>query len=155
MFSAWAGKDHPTQLPIDMPRVGMEWADPKNWKLENDTEWGSMFETDGFSQVGPDGRTFQISMVHQLHCLDVIRVGFQVGGPDFAHHVEHCLRYLRQSVLCCADSTLEEIDPRFVDGKWVYGASGTGMIHECRDWTAIRRYMSAHPAQGCGSETCI
>ncbi|GJE97586.1 hypothetical protein PsYK624_138070 [Phanerochaete sordida] len=153
---SWLGNDHPDLLPIKVDRVGLVWDDPSDWTLLNDDQWGSLFETDGFTKVGPHNRTFQISMMHQLHCLDVIRVGFVTNRTGFAHHIEHCLRYLRQSVLCCGDSTLEETHPRQTDdGVWVYGASGTGMVHECRDWTAVRRYMNANPADDCGSPDCV
>lgn len=133
----------------------MVWENPtERWGLYNDTEWGTMFDTDGFSKVGPHDRTFQISMVHQLHCLDVIRVGVVTNRTGYMHHIEHCLRYLRQSVLCCADTTLEESVVLHRDGAFLHGASGTGMVHECRDWTAVRRYMSAHPADDCDGPEC-
>lgn len=149
---SWLGNNHPDQLPIHIGRVALVWDDPSDWGLLEDDQWGSLFETDGFTKVGPHNRTFQISMMHQLHCLDVIRVGFVTNRTGFAHHIEHCLRYLRQSVLCCADDTLEETHPRLNDaGEWVYAASGTGMVHECKDWTAIRRYMNTYPADECGS----
>ncbi|EKM56810.1 uncharacterized protein PHACADRAFT_254135 [Phanerochaete carnosa HHB-10118-sp] len=153
---SWWGNDHPDQLPINVGRVGIVWEDPDGWGLLDDAQWGSLFETDGFSKVGPHDRTFQISMMHQLHCLDVIRVGFVTNRTGFAHHIEHCLRYLRQSVLCCADTTLEEDEPHVnTSGIWEHAAGGYGMVHECRDWTAVRRYMNAHPADDCITPDCI
>lgn len=152
---SWLGNDHPDQLPIHVGRVALVWDNPHDWGLLDDDQWGSLFETDGFSKVGPNERTFQISMMHQLHCLDVIRVGFVTNRTGFAHHIEHCLRYLRQSVLCCADTTLEEDEPQLdPDGNWVHAASGDNMVHECRDWTVVRRYMNEHPAEDCMTPEC-
>ncbi|GJE97581.1 hypothetical protein PsYK624_138020 [Phanerochaete sordida] len=154
----WWGNDHPDQLPIQVGRVGLVWDNPDDWTLLDDDQWGSLFETDGFTKVGPHGRTFQLSMMHQLHCLDVVRVGFVTNRTGFAHHIEHCLRYLRQSVLCCADTTLEEDTPRQdpETGVWLHAASGNDMVHECRDWTAVRRFMNANPADDCADlESCI
>lgn len=89
-------------------------------------------------------------MVHQMHCLDVLRVGFAMGGvgagAGYIEHAEHCLRYLRQAILCRADSTLEPSTPeRDAAGVWEHAASGVGSVHRCKDWTAMRRYLEAHP----------
>lgn len=85
-------------------------------------------------------------MIHQLHCLDIIRVGFVVNGTNAAHHIEHCLRYLRQVVLCYADITLEVDTPVMVDGQLEHAAGGVGMVHRCKDWTAVRSYLEENPA---------
>lgn len=97
----------------------------------------------GFTALGPNNRTFVVSMYHQMHCLDRIRVGFIVNGSDAYRHAEHCLRYLRQIILCKADTTLEEVDDTRTDtdGKVVEGASGVGMIHRCKDWTKVKQYL--------------
>ena len=114
--------------------------------LLNDTEWGSLFATEGFVDLGPKNRTFHVTMIHQLHCLDIIRVGYLSKGGHWTHHVEHCLRYLLQGVLCAADTTLEQDVPAFIDGQWVHGGSGIGKVHRCRDWTKVYDYMLRHPA---------
>lgn len=85
-------------------------------------------------------------MIHQFHCLDVIRVGFVVNRTGAAHHIEHCLRYLRQIILCHADTTLEDAQSVMVEGKLEYGANGVGMVHRCRDWTAVRSYLLNNPS---------
>ncbi|KAI0676379.1 hypothetical protein C8Q78DRAFT_1065231 [Trametes maxima] len=87
-----------------------------------------------------------------LHCLDVLRVAFAsnrtgTSDPHTRAHVTHCLRYLRQAVLCHADATLEPDEPGVRDGRWEHAASGVGAVHRCRDWTVLRRYLDAHPAE--------
>ncbi|KAH9927398.1 hypothetical protein B0H21DRAFT_700566 [Amylocystis lapponica] len=140
---SWEGDDFPAQLPLPVTPVGlvMESTAPY-FSLYNDDDWGSVFPSDGFTYLGPHNRTFQVTMIHQLHCLDVIRVGFVVNGSDAAHHIEHCLRYLRQVLLCTADTTLESTESKVVDGELRYGASGIGMVHRCRDWSAVRHYLA-------------
>ena len=86
-------------------------------------------------------------MLHQLHCLDVVRVGMATNRTGFTHHVEHCVRYLRQTVLCAADVTLEPAYRAEKEGAWMWAADGIGSVHRCRDWTAVRRYLEAHPAR--------
>ena len=85
-------------------------------------------------------------MVHQLHCLDVFRVGFVTNRTGYAHHVEHCLRYMLQIVLCHADTTLEVDEPGMRGGQWTHAAGGVGSVHECRDWRVLREYLDANPA---------
>ena len=57
------------------------------------------------------------------------------------HHAGHCLEYLRQALICAADSTIE---PGNTTTKHV---TGLGVMHECRDfdglvaWTQERRLM--------------
>ena len=92
-------------------------------------------------------RTFLPSMVHQFHCLDVIRVGMATNRTGFMHHVEHCIRYLRQIILCYSDVTLEPAFSINTDGIWSWGASGIGSVHRCKDWTVVRKYLEENPAK--------
>ncbi len=113
--------------------------------LDADDEWGSLFPaSDGFVEIGPKNRTFLLSIGHQLHCLDAIRVGFLTNSTGSAQHVQHCLRYLRQFVICQADTTLEVDHPRVIDGQLTHEASGLGSVHRCKDWTVLRDYMEEH-----------
>ena len=93
-----------------------------------------------------DNRTFLVSMVHQMHCLDAFRVGFATNRTGYAHHVEHCLRYMLQIVLCNADTTLEADEPGMRGGQWEHAAGGVGSVHQCRDWRVLREYLDEHPA---------
>ncbi|KAG1798716.1 hypothetical protein EV424DRAFT_1332873, partial [Suillus variegatus] len=69
------------------------------------------------------GRLFGVSMFHQLHCLQMIRLAL-INGPN--DHSGHCLNFLRQAILCNSDTTL---DPRL------------GVTHICRDWSQVYAYI--------------
>ena len=43
-------------------------------------------------------------------------------------HVRHCVDFLRRSLMCHADSTLE------VEDEAIGGVKGFGVSHECVDW---------------------
>jgi L-lactate utilization protein LutB len=58
-------------------------------------------------------------------------------------HITHCLSYLRQSILCNLDTTLEPAREAVTkSGEHVHAAYGTGVEHECRDWTQVRDWMN-------------
>ncbi|OBZ67364.1 hypothetical protein A0H81_12651 [Grifola frondosa] len=143
----YLGDDYPSQLPLKLPSVGLvlESGAP-HFSLYDDGEWGTLFPSDGFTDLGPNNRTFLLSMIHQMHCLDVIRVGYVVNRTGAAQHIQHCLRYMRQVVLCHADTTLEADNPVFIGGRWEHAGSGLGSVHRCKDWTMVRRYLLDHPA---------
>ena len=46
-------------------------------------------------------------------------------------HVRHCVDYLRQSLMCHADTTLE------VEYEAVGGIRRFGVRHECVDWAGL------------------
>lgn len=50
-----------------------------------------------------------IAMFHQLRCLDIIREDYASESGIPAPLREHCINYLRQSVLCLADVRLESV----------------------------------------------
>ncbi|EKM58141.1 uncharacterized protein PHACADRAFT_252214 [Phanerochaete carnosa HHB-10118-sp] len=138
----WAGGDVPMELPVPYEHAMVTFEDPgERFGLYNDSEWGTLFPTDGSIKGGQDNRTFLVSMVHQLHCLDVIRVGYVTNASDFRGHVEHCLQYLIQTIQCFADTTLEEDEMVLVDGEWFHAVYVWGTQHKCRDRTALTRYM--------------
>lgn len=144
---AYVGTDHPSRLPITLPTVyhTLNSGDAQ-FSLFADDDWATVFPaSDGFTDLGPDNRTFLVSMVHQLHCLDVFRVGFVTNRTGYAYHVEHCLRYMLQIVLCHADTTLEADEPGMREGRLEHAAGGVGSVHECKDWTVLRKYLDEHP----------
>lgn len=149
LHSAYVGDDFPTELPTRLAAVGLVVEDgAPRFSLTADNEWATVYPAnDGFTALGPANRTFLVAMVHQMHCLDVLRVGFAMhGAPEYTAHAEHCLRYLRQAILCAADPTLEPSTPRLNKHReWTHAASGEGSVHRCRDWTALGRYLAEHP----------
>ncbi|KAM3504765.1 hypothetical protein MY10362_003374 [Beauveria mimosiformis] len=57
-------------------------------------------------------------------------------GPKSHRHVDHCFRYLRQSLLCCGDTALEGQDPNTDKAA----TNGVGAVHMCKDFEAIRSW---------------
>ncbi|GJJ06127.1 hypothetical protein Clacol_000316 [Clathrus columnatus] len=155
---SWKDGDYPPQLPLQLDTVGLSIVEGPHFTLTADDDWGTLFPTpnEGFIQIGPDKRWFIPAMYHQLHCLDAIRVAFVLNGSYAAMHTQHCLRYLRQAVLCGADMTLEET--KFVENKHgvkVPAADGVGMIHRCKDWTTLRGWMEENAVANDPFETTM
>ena len=152
--SGYKEDNYPAQLPLELSSVGlaMKSQDEPYFGLHADAEWRSQFPpSGGFTDLGPNNRTFMVSMVHQLHCLDFLRVGYVTNRTDLEGHVQHCLQYMRQVVLCNADTTLESANSVYVDGKWIYVGDMGGSVHRCKDWTMLRRYLEENPAHLPGS----
>lgn len=51
--------------------------------------------------------------------------------PD-PHHIRHCFDYLRQALMCAADTNLELVDFR------LGGATGFGCQRTCRNFQAVK-----------------
>ncbi|KAF2464343.1 uncharacterized protein BDR25DRAFT_346819 [Lindgomyces ingoldianus] len=85
-----------------------------------------------------------IAMFHQMHCLAKMRMTLQLAregvdiGVDWRDdaHWPHCFDYLRESILCYADPTLESVSlqPGPVDdGTFVKVIDGGAEMRYCRD----------------------
>ncbi len=85
-----------------------------------------------------------------MHCLESLRQA--VNGKSHHHHrslehrelykrgpqhTSHCLNYLRQTLLCAADLTLE---PEIAEGVQNVG-QGLAVTHVCRDWSKVHEYV--------------
>ncbi|KAL6851800.1 hypothetical protein J3F83DRAFT_757708 [Trichoderma novae-zelandiae] len=96
--------------------------------------------------------TYSIAVFHQLHCLYAImdmynnltspaqpaptqQASFNISA-DSHGHINHCFRYLRQSLVCCGDTALEGQIPN----SHINGTDGTGAVHVCKDFEAIRSW---------------
>ncbi|KAI0396792.1 hypothetical protein F5Y17DRAFT_417817 [Xylariaceae sp. FL0594] len=114
---------------------------------------GFLVREDESEEGGGGLRRYGIGMFHQLHCLQMIRGALQQKGQGHVHghehekrsenahghdhggddaaaaHVLHCLDYLRQTILCVADDTIE-IPKRRPDGRNVIDGMFT---HKCRN----------------------
>jgi hypothetical protein len=62
----------------------------------------------------------------------------EVHHPDLKRHVDHCFRYLRQSIVCCADTALEGQSPKAP----VPDTDGTGSTHLCKDFEMVKAWAS-------------
>ncbi|MCJ1367573.1 hypothetical protein MMC16_006707 [Acarospora aff. strigata] len=118
---------------------------------ESDAAWDSMFPLGvGFvrhPQISP--KLSGLAVFHQLHCVNMLRVGYYAAidgtladkqhihdhnrRPD-PHHVRHCFDYLRQALMCAADTNLEPVD--FELG----GTTGWGVSRTCRNFDAVKEW---------------
>ncbi|KAK1753588.1 hypothetical protein QBC47DRAFT_430365 [Echria macrotheca] len=127
--------------------------DPQAWGLSG----GYPLEDKAHSQA----EEYTISVFHQLHCLAAIKsklsklqdwyhgendkeyLAFALSQDHMRdEHIYHCVDYIRQSIICCGDTTLEKA--RTVDGKLAAGVDGWDVKHQCRDFDAILEYAAAH-----------
>lgn len=94
----------------------------------------------------PSGTIYSVALYHQLHCLSVIRrdyfdlvEGVLSNSTELAtlvdkqiqmFHNRHCLDYIRQTLECIADMTLEWKRTE-LDGSRVQ-VDGMHIPHECK-----------------------
>lgn len=66
---------------------------------------------------------------------DVVKKYEQKSMSRFAGagHEYHCIDYIRQSIMCAADTTLDFAAPDTETGER-RGFSGANSTHVCRDW---------------------
>ncbi|EGX95202.1 hypothetical protein CCM_03474 [Cordyceps militaris CM01] len=120
-------------VPIPWPR---NYALPESAPLEGNPEQAELYAT---------------SSVHQLHCLatmrETIKSYSQGEEPLYSSgHAYHCLNYLRQGVLCAADTTLEYGHPVWNKEKtsMEYDFAGNGVVHQCRNWNTVKEFLVNH-----------
>jgi hypothetical protein len=114
-----------------MNYLGMD-NDHQTW-----AEWDNLRPVGaGYLFLGQTYLPIDVSMWHQVHCLNHIRTLISIGD-DGSDHTLHCFHYLRQGILCNADSTLEpRRRPSFEDeGNEVF--PGDGITHTCKDFQYI------------------
>lgn len=104
----------------------------------SDDEWFSLApEEAGYTRLGKDGRLFMVTMFHELHCLRVLNLAFGKELVAKPGHIQHCLNYIRQSILCSPDLSLEPGDFEQRD----FDTERTGALHMCRDWEVVYETM--------------
>ncbi|KAK4695118.1 hypothetical protein P7C71_g2573, partial [Lecanoromycetidae sp. Uapishka_2] len=96
-----------------------------------------------------------LAVFHEIHCVNMLRVGYYAAlngnladmqhvhdhnkRPD-PHHLRHCFDYLRQSLMCMADTNLEPVD--FALG----GVTGWSFERTCRDFEAVKEWAEVNRA---------
>ncbi|ATY60385.1 hypothetical protein A9K55_006840 [Cordyceps militaris] len=83
-----------------------------------------------------------VSVFHQLHCLYMTREGYYSAlegrrGQVSSAHLMHCFDYLRQTIMCFGDTTLEWLPAPPRDN----GSTGWGFEHKCRSFEAISHWV--------------
>jgi len=156
--------------PVSGPRAELEWGS----LVPEGNHGLVLLDVDvnvGLPDADRDAppRAYAVSMFHTLHCLDRIRRAIVVEPPvePAAHgeststntttantaaaarsraryHVHHCFNYVRQMVLCGADTRLNPTDHVQPSGR--PAADGIGLMYECRDWKGVYEAFEANYA---------
>ncbi|KAI4157985.1 MAG: hypothetical protein LQ342_007845 [Letrouitia transgressa] len=127
-------------------------------KANYDRAWKPLFPGHTFlggivqhPKLAPE--TSSLAVYHQLHCIQVIHDNFwrEIVAPPSGNrtrlpfHMEQCLDYLTQAILCAADTNLEPVDPKY------YGKT-TAVPRKCRNIQAVfdwaRRWATKMPLEG-------
>ncbi len=131
---AYLGQDYPPYYPVSIPHVSLTPENTIHYQIYSEDakrEWSSIFpEGGGFLRLGSDGQLFGFALFHQMHCLARIRRAMSV--QQSSEHVHHCFNYLRQSILCEANPTIEPVIP--ILGRRSVNAE---IPRVCKDWTQV------------------
>ncbi|KAJ4856547.1 hypothetical protein T069G_09915 [Trichoderma breve] len=111
------------------------------------------------------GIMVEIEVFHQLHCLNFIRkviyadyysrpenlpIEFEVTNKLFFNHVDHCIDYLRQVIMCESDVTP-------VTSNWVLTHHTPhpdfNTMHKCRNFTKLLEWVEEHDNGGVPRQT--
>jgi hypothetical protein len=60
--------------------------------------------------------------------------------PHHRYHMEHCIEYLRQSIVCSADPTLEETHEHPQHHGPI--SNGANTTHNCRSWDQLKDWAA-------------
>ncbi|EXF74065.1 hypothetical protein CFIO01_10491 [Colletotrichum fioriniae PJ7] len=130
---------YPAQPEWFPPQIGRGWVTVKNETALPDLP--------GLNQSLPEHRAYP-SVFHQLHCLystmdayyelidrlnknEAAKRELPTDPGWNSEHLNHCWDYLRQTIMCNADVTLEWRKYNEQVG------TGWGYQHQCKDWDAI------------------
>ncbi|OSC96431.1 hypothetical protein PYCCODRAFT_1472646 [Trametes coccinea BRFM310] len=145
-FLAYKGHDYPELLPLphEVQTVLVPMDETVHYPAigaPSDAEWLAL-TTPGFGYIrlGPEDRTFVVSMFHELHCLRMLNLAF--NGPNYTSFapVKHCLNYLRQNILCTPNLALEPGDFETKD----FDVDRTHGVHECKNWDQIYEFVASN-----------
>ncbi|GJE88768.1 hypothetical protein PsYK624_048530 [Phanerochaete sordida] len=136
----YRGRDYPRSWEIGpLPPVELVFESTVHYTIGNSRgalEWNSTLPSGGaVVHLGPEQRPFTVSLFHQLRCLNIIRTSIEAVYADELYDEQmshHCMNYLRQMVLCRADTRLEPI--RAIEGG---GRTVSDVGHTCADWTVV------------------
>lgn len=139
LCSGFVGFDFPESWPVERRPVFQVSDSPTHFRLDTQDgirQWQALVPNDGVIYLGPHMQPFTIAMMHQLRCLDIIRhelvTGKHTDAPSsVAELSRHCMNYLRQMVMCHADTSLESFQYTARPGVDQH------VISECNDWEAV------------------
>jgi hypothetical protein len=146
---------HLNRLPVDFEEVAITVEPNNRFSLIDDKAWAATLAPKrGFIRLGPEGRAFAVSLFHQLHCVNAIRFSYTVArdglvtDPEILSHKighdNHCFQFLRQSILCKADTSLVPVP---TNRNVSLASMGFGSTHRCRDWGRVRQFVFDNVAE--------
>jgi hypothetical protein len=137
---SYIGDDYPLEYPMTLDNVALTLQETTRYGLNlsdpvSEEEWTQLVlypKGLGRTRLGPEHRLFIVTYYHQLHCLRKMEVGLLQHENKSAneHHFQHCINYLRQTILCDATDAVEEGD--FMTMKHGPGVVGDTLV--CKDW---------------------
>ncbi|KAF8157308.1 hypothetical protein K438DRAFT_1687140 [Mycena galopus ATCC 62051] len=139
---SYVGDDYPELWEIPSAQnVAMLMEETRSYPMDGGANAREIWATTtskgfGYVRLGAEHRAFAVSMFHQLHCMRLIHAALAGQYDEASHwHMQHCLNYIRQMILCSPNLTLEPADILSRD----YEADRTGATHVCEDWSAMYR----------------
>ncbi|KIJ63975.1 hypothetical protein HYDPIDRAFT_91107, partial [Hydnomerulius pinastri MD-312] len=142
----WVGDDFPQRAPLSgpLPIIDAMIEESARFAISEDTlsTWWDNLATDlGYVRLGPEFRIFAISTHHAQHCLYTFaHLLVQPKPRKIDGHIQHCMNYMRQNILCTADTTLEP--PDWQSRNFKLDRSGGGWTRKCRDWRFLRAFVT-------------
>ncbi|KAK0466162.1 uncharacterized protein EV420DRAFT_1510270 [Desarmillaria tabescens] len=135
-MKAFIGNDFPEHLLLDLPDKSSHYGISGP---EDGEEWATTATYGfGYLRLGQEQRRFALSMWHQLHCLRLMRMALDGDHDEGVRgHMQHCLTYLRQMILCNPDLTLEPADVLTRN----YEIRRKGATYVCKDWSKVYNAM--------------
>lgn len=151
---AYEGNDYPSELPLQLDRIVVEFDYGAHYALAAADEWASMFPTNkGRIHLGFEGRMFDIAMYQQLQCLNSLRAAYVAVHDEnypLSHppanftEAERCIDKLRQAILCTSDPT---VDTAHVvarpGGGYTSASTGNGIDHRCKNYVKVREVVES------------
>ncbi|KAF6756967.1 hypothetical protein DFP72DRAFT_892836 [Ephemerocybe angulata] len=165
IYNRLPGHFESTAMTLNHTRIQVQGdADTPTWRA---------LAHNGFIRLGEEGLNFDVSMYHQLHCLNQIRTSYNSGVSAFAtsvarsesngssviaagnrthvadddmavKHSGHCFQYILHALICRADPGLIPISS---DEMAKTPDIAEGHTYQCRDWVPVRRTVTENHAK--------
>ncbi|EJD41392.1 hypothetical protein AURDEDRAFT_115488 [Auricularia subglabra TFB-10046 SS5] len=135
---SYKGADHPNAFSVpDMKHVALYQENTVHYPLTSGDDWERLSPRGGLVFLGPEKRPFMLGHFHQMQCLDTIRQVLAHSSTNSSTagdwKTRHCMNYLRQMVMCRANTRLER-------STGLYGAVHNVISeqdHVCLDWRVV------------------
>ncbi|KAF9464586.1 hypothetical protein BDZ94DRAFT_1256091 [Collybia nuda] len=119
-------------VPFNNEKVAMRVINGVRYGVGNDAsaEWDVILPAGGHCVHVGDER-YTVTLFHQLKCLQIIREQYMAPATDpILPHTQHCMNYLRQTLLCRPNLRLESVEDDF-------GLAERNYDTICKDWTKV------------------